>query len=367
LHAGRLRSNFFIALSCFALTLACSDFANSQTIRTQAEAREVAARFAPIFYQGIGDDPRADLMTNFDFDGDWRGDNNWAHLGDEKYPLKAYVYYAVSETPTHLFIHYAVFHPRDYKGGAASSGILGQIINEGLKRGAKFDPRAADVAFSHENDLEGCLVVVRKGGNPADDRLAFIETVAHNRFLMYDAAARAGNAAFRSDGQHPLLYIEPKGHGIQAYNQADADKPHNLLRYSYRNLAEAPAPNAESASYDLLPIETSIYAHARKGINETFGARANYGQIKFSVTSASGGTLSRTVRIGVLGSAFLGRVGKANMARPPWAWFDQAEREAPAGAWFFDPAATIKRHFNLGNEFSVAYTWQPFLGVGVKK
>src|SRR4051812_41075251 len=87
---------------------------------TQANAardREIAARFAPIFYQGLGPTKRSDYITNFDFDGDWRGDNNWANAEDRRFSMKAYVYYGVSETPTHFFIHYAVFHPRDYKGG----------------------------------------------------------------------------------------------------------------------------------------------------------------------------------------------------------------------------------------------------------
>ena len=89
----------------------------SQATAERAADREIAARFAPIFYQALGDKPRSDYITNFDFDGDWRGDNNWAHTEDKQFPLKAYIYYAVSETATHFFIHYAVFHPRDYKGG----------------------------------------------------------------------------------------------------------------------------------------------------------------------------------------------------------------------------------------------------------
>ncbi|MDX6271969.1 MAG: hypothetical protein QOD28_3192, partial [Acidobacteriota bacterium] len=31
--------------------------------------------------------------------------------------------------------------------------------------------------------------------------------------------------------------------------------------------------------------------------------------------------------------------------------------------WFFDPAVTIKRHYKLADDFSVAYTHAPFLGV----
>ena len=41
-------------------------------LRTADE--EIAARFAPVFYQALGDKPRSDYITNFDFDGDWRAD-----------------------------------------------------------------------------------------------------------------------------------------------------------------------------------------------------------------------------------------------------------------------------------------------------
>ena len=89
---------------------------------SQARDRVIAARFAPVFYQGIGDKRRSDLITNFNFDGDWRGDNNWNATDNKKNRLRAYIYYAVSETPTHFFITYAVFHPRDYKGGDVRGG-----------------------------------------------------------------------------------------------------------------------------------------------------------------------------------------------------------------------------------------------------
>ena len=101
--------------------------ARARPLYSAADARrdrEIAARFAPTFYQGLGDRRRGDYITNFNFDGDWRGDNNWDNAGDRKFRLRAYVYYAVSETPTHFFIHYAVFHPQDYKGGSASGPLL---------------------------------------------------------------------------------------------------------------------------------------------------------------------------------------------------------------------------------------------------
>jgi len=362
-----LRSHVCTALA-LVLTLTCTVLTYSQTVRTDAEAREVAARFAPIFYQGLGEDPRADLITNFDFDGDWRGDNNWANLANEKFPLQAYVYYAVSETRTHIFIHYAVFHPRDYKGGSTRGRLLSEIIREGVKRGGKMDPTglAAEATLAHENDMEGCLVVVAKGGNGLNDaRVVFVETLAHNRFLRYRAGGD-GSAGVTFENDRPLLYIEPKGHGIQAYSEPDRDSARRVLLYRYDGRADAPALNAETASYDLLPIEMTLWPRAQKGINETFGTKHDYGRLKITRALANGKNASQTVNLGVRGASYLGNAGGQNMARPPWGWFDQNEREAAAGSWFFDPATTIKQHFQLGEEMSVAYTRQTFLGIRAK-
>ena len=374
-----LRLQLSRLLCCAALICPLSVLTCAQVVRNAAQARAVAARFAPIFYQGIGEDPRADFITNFDFDGDWRGDNNWAHTADARYPLRAYAYYAVSETRTHLFIHYALFHPRDYKGGATRGRILSDIINEGVHAGGDIVPNdiAMEATVAHENDMEGCLVVVEKEGNDlANAQIIYVETLAHNRFQRYAAhATEGGPPTLVFEGYRPRLYVEPKGHGIEDY--APVGEPfeegnkkqyaRKLLRYIYTGRADAPTANSETANYDLLPILTTLWPRARKGVNETYGAKTDYGRVTVSVALANGRAQTRTVNMGVLGSAFLGQVGGHNMARPPWGWFDVKERDAEAGAWFFDPAVTIKRHFKLGDDFSVAYTWQPFLGVGATR
>jgi hypothetical protein len=359
------------ALCCVALLL-CVGAIAGQKARTEAQARAIAARFAPVFYQGLGDDPRQDLLTNFDFDGDWRGDNNWAHAADMRFPLKAYVYYAVSETATHYFIHYAVFHPRDYKGGEGGR-LLSDIITEGVKRGGRYDPTglSAEATVAHENDMEGCLVVVAKQGNDfARARVVYVETLAHNRFLKYTVAATEGSDnVVTLDGQRPRLYIEPKGHGIAAYvERVEQQRPRGgLLRYEYAGRAAAPAPGAETANYELLPLLTTLWPRAKQGVGATYGLVTDYGQLTVNVVQASGQAQPRAFKLGSLGSAFLGLAGGRNMARPPWGWFDLKERDAVAGEWFFDPAAVVKRHFKPTDEFSVAYVWQPFLGIGAQQ
>jgi hypothetical protein len=348
---------------------------NSQRANA-ARDREIAAHFAPVFYQGLGDQRRHDYITNFDFDGDWRGDNNWNNSADERFPHRAFVYYGVSETPTHILIHYAVFHPRDYKGGAGARGpLLSEIIREGARRGGRYDLTglSSEAVLAHENDMEGCLIVASKtGADFKQARVAFVETLAHDRFLKYTTEAVAvderGRPAFdsvRLEAGHPELYIEPKGHGIVAYVGGEKQSPANgTIVYKFAGRAEDPDKSPQNATgYDLLPLYTTIWSRARGGVNPTFGAAYKYGARAFTVAQTSNRALKRTVNLGTVGTAFRGSKGAPNIARPPWGWFDRNEREPAHGSWFFDPTATVKRRFKLGDNFSVAYTHAPFLAI----
>jgi hypothetical protein len=340
--------------------------------------REVAGLFAPIFYQALGDKPRSDYITNFDFDGDWRGDNNWIHAEDKKFPLKAYVYYSVAETATHFFIHYAVFHPRDYKGGERRGAILSELIREGAKRGGKYDPTglADEATLAHENDLEGCLVVVEKNGkDPQKARAVYVETLHHNNFSRYIAGESSieGATTVRVEGRRPLLYIEPKGHGIEALDgEGRKIAKKRVLTYKFVGRAEDPAKAVNDVvGYELVPIQTTLWARAQiskktsaGAANPTFGVAETYNALAIELVQPDGSVLEQKFDLGTLGSAFLGKVGGQNMARPPWAWFDRNDRDAPAGQWFFDPAKTVKRTFKLNDSFSTAYVRLPFWASG---
>ncbi|HEY0083962.1 MAG TPA: hypothetical protein VGB61_14380 [Pyrinomonadaceae bacterium] len=340
-----------------------------------ARDHEIASQFAPVFRQGLGDRRRHDYITNFDFDGDWRGDNNWDNADDARFPQRAYVYYAVSETTTHLFIHYAVFHPRDYKGGAGGT-VLSEIIREGARRGGRYDPTglSAEAVLAHENDMEGCLVVVEKdGADVKGARVVFVETLAHDRFLKYMPGTEGGHRSefdvVRLEAGRPELYVEPKGHGIFAYDGGEKQTPSNgLLVYKFKGRADDPEKSAsDEIGYALLPLSTTLWPRARGGVNQTFGAVYAYGARSFSAAQTPASAAKRrSVNLGNLGVAFRGSRGAPNAARPPWGWFDRSEREQARGAWFFDPAATIKRHFQPGDDFSVVYTHAPLLGVSRK-
>lgn len=335
-----------------------------------ASDRVIASRFAPVFYQALGDKPRSDYITKFDFDGDWRGDNNWSNSGKKKYPLKAYIYYAVSETATHYFIHYAVFHPRDYKGGEVKGRLFSSLIRQGAEILGDKDPTgiADEATLAHENDMEGTLVVVAKnGGEMAAAKPAYVETLAHNVFIPYleGASAESRFSPFQTDGQRVKLYIEPKGHGIEAYSgdakQVDGKE---FLVYKYTGRADDPDKvKGKEIGYDLLPIETTLWTKAKVSADPkgpTFGTAHNYAPVSIDILAADGKAATRKIDLPNLGSAFYGKQGGINMARPPWGWFDSKRREDPLGLWFFDPAKIIKRNFNLGEAFSTVYTRVPF-------
>jgi len=369
-----------VALMCVffvSSTLSMAQSAKREAYRGEAADRAIAAAYAPVFAQGLGDSPRFDYITNFDFDGDWKGDNNWNNAADVKRPLLAYVYFSVSETATHYFIHYALFHPRDYKGGSTKGRLLSGLIREGAAVGGKYDPTglSGEAVLAHENDLEGCLVVVEKGkGAPESGRVVFVETLAHNRFLKYAPAGSSVKdvAAVPIRNNRVKLFVEPKGHGIEAFTGSAVQKKDSkggVLNYRYMGRADDPAKAVKGpVGYDLVPIQTTLWDRAVAKSAETYGETATYGSVAdgsafASSLARSNGNAGGSSSSIVLGSAFNGKVGAPNMARPPWGWFDSREKDRPLGEWYFDPAGTVKRHFGLPASFGVSYVHNPALGV----
>jgi len=156
--------------------------------------RDLAEHWAPTIYQDVNDTylTRADIPTAFNYDGDWRGDNNWENL--ENYPQVPSAYFSVRETLTHYFIEYDFYYPRDD----------GPVSLE-----------------KHENDLEGCILVIRKDASEFGT-LQLMETQAHNHWYQYsnDSAITAGSdnidGGILLDGHKPTVYLSANGIGSDA-------------------------------------------------------------------------------------------------------------------------------------------------------
>lgn len=331
--------------------------------------KQIAAQFAPVIYQGLADQPRFDYITNFDFDGDWNGNNNWNNAGNRTLPLPAYVYFSVIETTSHYFVHYAFFHPRDYKGGLAKSTLVDALIKEGLRHAGK-DPTglADDVALSHENDLEGCLIVAEKRGDDLQNAVVqYVETMSHNQYLKYrhrDVVSTDGEV-IEMRGQHPLLFAEAKGHGVSNYtgSRDQLKKAANgMLIYNYTGVAQNPDQRrGESIGYDLIGIPETLWQRAQAGESETYAETIDFPVVKLTMQQLGGQSNVLEWSVGKLGAAFRGTVGFRNKARAPWGWYDLNEPSQPRGEWFFDPAAVIARHFHLALPFTQTYTYHPFI------
>jgi len=338
----------------------------------EQEMRDIAERFAPVLHHrmaGTEEEHRFDYPTNFDFDGDWTGNNNWANAANPKYKLWSYVYYSVIESEDHYFIHYAVYHPRDWSVVQSSydsildkiQGKVGDIFGEGARQEAEFD---------HENDLEGALVIVDKWAEGGPQPVA-AETVAHNHLLRSlgasatDLRITSGERGQRlqlEDG-HPIFYVESQKHGIRAWTDEESTEkePILVLRFAKDRPVEFSKVRGDTATYELIPIAKTWWKRARetRAPNLTFGTVVDFGDRFCEVPGAR----RPACALGTVGGAIRGDALRPNAAFAPWGWIDLDDKELPLGAWFFDPILILKRHFGLFDTRE-KYLYNPYLGIG---
>lgn len=308
--------------------------------------RTLAGRWSPYVAQETWFQWKADVPARFDFDGDWKGDNNWDRM--EEGSSQAYVYYAGVETATHWFLHFNFFHPRDYSDNCVAGTC-------------------------HENDNEGIILTIRKDGTQFG-KLEVMETLAHNHVYSYVNEPRLRKGAHDVDGKieffeetHPIVFIEAGGHGVlgSAARQStfSASRMDFLegtgMTFYYKGKAErARHGNDRNVGYQLLPISTHWWerAKAERG-NEMFDAYFDY--------EPYGG---RPGGVNRYAGAFLGRKFGANKAKPFWGWHDERTRKGKIlseGQWALDPAYAVTRNLTWPRELPVAldYTFNPYLGV----
>jgi hypothetical protein len=305
------------------LLMAFGALRSSQAAQTPSDL-ELARYHAPIHYQDTDSTKyKGDYITNFNYDNDWQGTNNWDNLF--KFPLKAYGYYSVVETCTHRFIVYGFFHPHDWTDSSVS-----------------FDDR------EHENDMEGVLTIVRKDGSTFG-KIEGIVTRYHTGFGYYTPAGsplkakavqNVGTLTLSSytDSLHPVTAQEAKGHGLKAWpfvkdftGQANQD---GIIYFPSRTTAEVPeSGNDRNVKYQLIDFFTPGGLWSRQ-LQEASLSSAQ------SLTYDEWGTFKGD-KSGGCGSAWF--VGCAtNGADAPWGW--------DKGKFALDPAQFVEASFTgLGN------------------
>lgn len=305
---------------------------------------DLALYWAPIWYQDThtGEAPEQDYITNFNFDGNWRGDDNWDNLFS--YDLKAYIYFSVVETASHWFIGYYDFHPRDWSDHWGPADM-------------------------HENDMEGVLLVIAKTGDYGS--LLLMETEAHGDLYQYsneglssgtddvDADVESEYLSTPADhggtslwNYHPIVFVEDQGHGVKGDYDWNKDnfpgndgviyKPRGIVRlgsddeYYPEGIAEEPSGRDDrDVGYALIDIGVQGDLWDRRfniGDNDTYGA---FGK-------------------------FRGDDYVDDSANPPWGWDDGDDGPTFTGEFFYNPADMVDHHLNGLGWFDHDYVYNPY-------
>ncbi|GIG61099.1 hypothetical protein Lfu02_54710 [Longispora fulva] len=272
----------------------------------------LAQRWAPVHYQDTdSSDYDADYLSAVNYDGNWNGLDNWEN--EPTSPLLGTVSYSVVETSTHWFIVYAFYHPRDW----------------------------CDNVFceSHENDMEGLLLAIRRDGSTYG-KLEGMVTVAHSDFYSFTPAGSPytngresidGPVLMQSYGgqSRPTTRQEAKGHGLKAWDGAAFPGGDGVVYYPSGTAGIPTSGNDRSVGYQLVDVFATGGLWARRNNAETF---------------ASFGT-------------FRGDNGKDNAANAPWGWDDHDDgSDLPRGLLATDPAKLVAAYFNGEGTFSLTYT-----------
>jgi hypothetical protein len=258
---------------------------------------ELATHHAPFIIQQEGRNPKADIFTRFDFDGDWNGSNNWKNLNSVG-TINPSVYFSVQETKDHWYINYGFFFPRDYY----------------------------PVCFweiCHENDFEGIRLSVRKDETKMG-KVILLETFAHG------GAHYEESPVFHADRNQVMIFIERQGHAIRSFR--DHNIPGRYKEYT-------------SDSYELLPLEDLWNARKEVGTGMIWKDTYDYVGERFSVTGVP--------------AAFEGKKWGHGLANPPWAWTGGGK--AKKGDWFFDPVISICRGYKCLDDEKTDYIYNPYI------
>ena len=294
----------------------------SETTEKSVTMEEIAEYYAPIWYQDVyNTDADADYITNFDFDQNWIGYDNWEHQNDTDYhPLKPYIYYSVVETIDHWYIGYYDFHPRDW------------------------------FLLPHENDMEGCLAIILKNGSTYGQAQAVI-TQAHTQFYQYIYPTDAGNKLTddqadiddtchvtengANGGYRAHIFVQSRGHGVHA-------APHSSIFYSIDWWDDIGFPSGDGVIYNYNPnnISTAIT-----------DSTANYSLVDVSTIydRVDNEEMYYHDDDNYYDDPFRGDTEGENKALPPWAW--GADDGSEKGWIFWEPWKTANAFFD-GETFS---------------
>jgi len=323
----------------------------TQSSEILATRDEILDHYAPAIYQKVHTAPFglatefADYITSFNYDGNFNAYDNWDNLSSDcgdlcgagevnctpLHPLPAHVYSSMVETETHLFLQYCLFHPAD-------------------------DYKRPSVEFSHENDLEGIILMVRKDGSQFGEPV-LLQTQAHLNFYQYLPPSGIGvyndeegwddRFSYYPGTSHPMVVVEEGGHGIKVEALPENDR----ILYLPGTTAEDPSDviGAESVSYTLLSTKTAFWDNRFSfgPDNAVFESAGSYNGVRLNADQIG-------VKFGMTNN--LCTIGQASA---PWNWSDWDD-PFPNGDWFMDPALYHDWQFDFDEELNIEYSDHEF-------
>ncbi|MCM3745723.1 hypothetical protein M3223_00005 [Paenibacillus pasadenensis] len=308
-----------------------------------ARYQAVADKFAPDIHQEVrqkgtskpgylnftyGYDISADFITNVNYDGDWKANNNWDRLGDFKTTLQSYVYYDVKETETHYFISYWNYYGRD---------------------DSDLHPDR------HENDMEGMFIVVRKGmENGGFGQPVFASTKQHGTYFQYHIQGVSsgftnggddfdGTITMR-DGTHPEVFASSNGSVLEI----------NTTRFGHNVSPWTPGKGFGGIKYQ---VGSTAAIPDRNTVLSAYGA-GTYTPVTYKAIPLT----PLWDRRNEFGDPYLfdsfgvfnGGDGMDDSANAPWG-SGYKDHDSPSGQVFFDPAQLVDFMLNNLGTYSYAY------------
>ncbi len=273
---------------------------------------DIALHYAPIHIQNVCKkgknslQSKSDQLASCNFDGDWDATNNWENL--ETHDIKPVVYYSVVESPSHYFITYAYFHPRDWTRTPFTK--IGQ----------------------HENDLEGAVYFIKKDTTEFG-KLEAIVTVFHNQ-LIYNAASKFEKYKIFEDEDKYFTIQQARGHGCKITKEIKIKEKALIYFPPDVTLHKRKFLNQTVTSCELINLF---------GPNELWSQRSNF--LFFEK--------DQTIK---------GNNGKG--ANPPWLWQSTKWKKVlPAGAVAQYPSAVLRFIQTKKVHLDSNYIYNPYLGI----
>lgn len=299
---------------------------------------DLVRHHSPIFYQDTekmswpGKEYARNFITKLNWAGSYTPEQNYDAVGVQ--PMTPHVYYSFSQTQTHYFIGYFVYHFYRSKSGPYLHRFNGATLAV-ARQGASYGQGVC-------GEPRGCLVAVITRGGRAYNDLSYGYGLTNGSGAV-DGPLSTTGAGFNGDGaqgRHPRLFISTGGSFVRSCEDSAASCGGNHADGIVYYLRESGAPSAApdpttggAGSY------TKRYAYGLIALDATSGDRGPWALRNYrndSETSSCAPSESCTF-------ASWGKLAGDHGELLPWAWDNPSDGPSFAGDLLCDPV----KHFDV--------------------